>query len=257
MKERADEHPELRPREPVRSPASALFDGYSTLPAVVEAVLEGRQGTAAIDGGAARLTLGCYELFAGDPRSAGARRLVATAPRPRELVYGNDAGWRTLIAEVHAGRVTDRPMTEFDAGGLDPDVLARAAAPPDGFVVERLDVAIATQLDEELEPHALQVFASATDFAARGVGFGALREGRLVAASTSYTLSSRRVEIAVATRVAFRGRGLAATVAAALLAHCLRHGLTPAWSASNPVSKRLAQRLGFRPAGTCEVLYLS
>ncbi len=33
-------------------------------------------------------------------------------------------------------------------------------------------------------------------------------------------------------------------------------GLVPAWSASNPVSQRLAVRLGYEPAGVCEVLYL-
>ena len=32
--------------------------------------------------------------------------------------------------------------------------------------------------------------------------------------------------------------------------------VTPHWNAANPVSKRLAERLGYRPDGTCEVLYL-
>jgi len=70
-------------------------------------------------------------------------------------------------------------------------------------------------------------------------------------------MSSRTVEVAIATRPAYRGHGLAAAPAAALLEHCLETGLTPRWSASNPVSQRLAVRLGFRPAGVCEVLYLA
>lgn len=57
-------------------------------------------------------------------------------------------------------------------------------------------------------------------------------------------------------RLAFRGRGLAAVAAAALIRECLRLGLEPSWSASNPVSKRLALRLGYRPGRQCEVLYL-
>jgi predicted GNAT family acetyltransferase len=61
--------------------------------------------------------------------------------------------------------------------------------------------------------------------------------------------------VAIATRPAFRGRGLAAATAARLLRECLERGLTPRWSASNPVSQRLAVRLGYRPAGVCEVLY--
>jgi hypothetical protein len=39
------------------------------------------------------------------------------------------------------------------------------------------------------------------------------------------------------------------------MAFCLEAGLTPCWNASNPVSQRLAARLGYEPAGTCEVLY--
>ena len=62
--------------------------------------------------------------------------------------------------------------------------------------------------------------------------------------------------MAIATRTAFRGKGLAAVTAAAILRESLRRGLRPCWSASNPVSQRLALRLGYRPAGTCEVLYL-
>ena len=62
--------------------------------------------------------------------------------------------------------------------------------------------------------------------------------------------------MAIATRPAFRGLGLAAATAARLLRECLDQGLTPRWSASNPVSQRLAVRLGYRPAGVCEVLYL-
>jgi hypothetical protein len=43
-------------------------------------------------------------------------------------------------------------------------------------------------------------------------------------------------------------------VASALLRAALARDLVPCWSASNPVSKRLATRLGYRPDGDCEVL---
>jgi hypothetical protein len=53
-----------------------------------------------------------------------------------------------------------------------------------------------------------------------------------------------------------RGRGLAMPVSAALMQAALTRGPTAAWSASHPVSKRLAERPGCRPAGECEVLLL-
>lgn len=236
---------------------AALFAGYRTLRAIVEAGGEGRHGTIVRDGAAARLSLGCYHVFAGDAGSPGARRLVASAAGPRELIYGNDPAWRELILEVFGERVFDRPMEEFDPSALDDASLAAVEATlPAGFELRRLDAALAAQLDAELEPHGLQVFASPRRLAEQGLGMAVVQGDRVACAATSYTRSSHYVEVAIATRPAFRGRGLAAVAAAALIRECLRRDLEPCWSASNPVSKRLALRLGYRPGGTCEVLYL-
>ncbi|HKY47755.1 MAG TPA: GNAT family N-acetyltransferase [Acidimicrobiia bacterium] len=237
--------------------AASFFATHTTLPAIVEAGLEGRLGSIARDGDAARLTLGCYEVFGGDAGSPGARRLIA-GPRRRELVYGNDPAWRAAILEVRREEVDDRPMIEFDADGLDRLALASVASSvAPGFALRRLDLGLAEQLDSELEPHGLQVFPSARDLVEHGLGFGAVTtDGVLACAATSYTLSSRYLEVAIATRSSFRGRGLAMVVAAALMGEALARNLVPCWSASNPVSKRLAERLGYRPAGECEVLLL-
>lgn len=236
---------------------TSMFAGSRELSAVIEAVLEGRQGRATIAGGAARLSIGCYEIFGGDPSSPSARTLVETAARPRELVYGNDAAWRQVILDVHGDGVFDRPMRDYDAHGIDTGSLLRLeAARPAGFHLQAFDPGLTAQLDSGLEPHALQVFESTQDFLDHGMGFGAVHDGQLACAATSYTRSSRSVEVAIATRAAFRGCGLAAATAARLLRECLTRGLVPCWSASNPVSQRLAVRLGYRPAGVCEVLYL-
>ena len=94
-------------------------------------------------------------------------------------------------------------------------------------------------------------------FAAAGIGFAAVTQGRVACAATSYAACPGHLEVAIATRAAYRGRGLAMTVSARLLLHCLEAGIRPHWNASNPVSQRLALRLGYRPAGVCEILYLS
>jgi GNAT superfamily N-acetyltransferase len=181
---------------------------------------------------------------------------VAGAARPRELVYGNDAAWRRLILDVHGDHVHDRPMLDYDPTGIDrASLLALEAGLPPGFDLRALDEPLTRQLDADLEPHALQVFPGPRDFLEHGLGFGAVHDGRLACAATSYTRSSRSIEVAIASRPAFRGRGLAAATAARLLRQCLVEGLAPRWSASNPVSQRLAVRLGYRPAGVCEVLY--
>ena len=235
----------------------AFFGRTAELAAVIESVFEGRHGQVSAAGDAARLSIGCYEIFGGDPASQGARALVGTAARPRELVYGNDPAWRRLILDVHGDAVTDRPMLDYDPRGIDPSSLLRfEGALPPGFTLQAFDAGLTDQLVAGLEPHALQVFESARGFLERGFGFGAVHEGELACAATSYTCSSRSIEVAIATRETFRGRGLAAATAARLLRESLMRGLVPRWSASNPVSQRLAVRLGYRPAGVCEVLYL-
>ncbi len=239
-----------------------LYEAQPTLRAVTRSVLEGRLGAAWADDPArprvARLDIGCYALFGGDPHAPAAGGLARSVVAPRELVFGNDAGWRAMLAELHGGAVHDRPMRDFDAGALDRERLAAiAAVVPSGFAIARIDEVLARQLDGELEPNALQVYASAAQFARDGLGYGALRDGRLMCAATTYTLSSRDLELAIATRPAARGRGLAAAVSAKLMAHALAEGLLPHWNASNPISQRLARRLGYRDGGVCEVLYLS
>jgi hypothetical protein len=236
---------------------TAWFGGARELSAVIEAVLEGRHGHVAMAGDAARLSVGRYEIFGGDPESPEARGLIESAARPRELIYQNDPAWRHAIRDVQGSAVEDRPMRDYDPRTLDPDVLRELEeALPAGVELRAFDVALAGQLDAGLEPHALQVFESAGDFVERGLGFGAVIDGRLTCAATSYTRSSRSVEVAISTRADFRGRGIAAVTAARLLRECLSLGLAPRWSASNLLSQRLAVRLGFHPAGVCEVLYL-
>jgi GNAT superfamily N-acetyltransferase len=235
---------------------ASLFSGRVELGAVIEAVVEGRLGRAIVAGDAARLSIGCYEIFAGDASSAAARDLVAGAARPRELVYGNEVAWRRLILDVHGREVFDRPMRDYDPTGIDSVSLLRfeAGLAPE-FSLHALDANLIRQLDAGLEPHALQVFDSEQRLLDNGLGFGAVKDGRLVCAATSYTRSSRSVEVAISTRSDFRGYGLAAATSARLIRRCLSEGLVPRWTASNPVSQRLAVRLGYHPAGQCEVLY--
>lgn len=239
---------------------SRLFDAHEELRAVIDAVLEGRVGRVETDGDpaqAARLSVGCYEFFGGDSTRPTARGLVERSHPPRELVYGTDQAWRRLIQDVHGARVSDRPMRTFDPSHLNVEAVREMEGHlPEGFELRPFDAALASQLDQELEPHALQVYGDVDSFLVSGSGYAVVKDGHLACAATSYAMSSRGLEVAIATRPAFRGLGLATAASARLVRHCLDRGLAPHWSASNPVSQRLAARLGYRPGGVCEVLYL-
>ena len=221
-------------------------------------MLEGGVGSISLDDPiqprAVRLSVGCYEIFGGDPdRALGLARDFSA---PCELIYGNDPGWRGFLLSVYGSRLADRPMEIFQLSLDVPRLQAavNALAPP--YRMQALTADWLDQLDAELQPHGLQTYAGKNAFLAHGFGFGAVLDGILACAATTYTCSATRAEIAIATRPAHQRKGLAFAVAARILLQCVERGITPAWSAANPVSKRLALRLGFRPAGICEVLYL-
>ena len=228
--------------------------------AAIAAVLEGRAGRAWIAGGAsaptARLAIGCYDFFGGEPDPAAADDLCRGVGAPRELVYGNDPRWAGRLRAIFAEGLAERPMRSYDGAGLAREHLRKLAASlPPGASLRLLDASDTAAIDAELSPNALQVYETAADFAREGFGFGVFSEGRLACAATSYAVGGGAVEVAIATRPAFRARGFAAAASARFLLEAAARGLEPRWNASNPVSQRLAARLGLRPAGVCEVLY--
>jgi RimJ/RimL family protein N-acetyltransferase len=244
-----------------RAAVAPLFEHFRELPAILGAVFDGGLGVVTVDDPArprvARLLIGCYAAFGGDPGALRAGELVRSVPPPRELVYGGDPAWRRLCLEIHGDALTDHPNATFDGSRLDSaELRAKSELLPPGFAMARFDAELAEQLDADLEPHALQVFPSAAAFADAGFGFAARIDGRLASVATSYAIGRGSAEVAIATRAADRGRGLAFAVAARFLLHCLEVGLAPEWNASNPISQRLALRLGYRRRGSLEDLLL-
>ena len=238
-----------------------LFEAHHTLRAVIDSGLEGRLGrivTRGVPAHAARIDLGCYAIFGGDAAAPEAEELARGVTAPLELLAGEDQGWRDLLQRVHGRKLEDRPMRTFSPHALDREHLRTMERRlPAGFSIEPLDAERAARLDSGITPHGLQTFTDAAHLAAEGIGFGVFSAGELASAASSYAISKSRVEVAISTREAHRGRGLARAVAATILLHCLDAGLRPEWSASNPVSKRLALDLGYRPAALCDVMFLT
>ena len=238
-----------------------LFRRHALLRAVIDAVLEGRSGrvlTAGSDASrAAVLDYGCYRVPGGDPASSEARELLSDLTGPCEIVMPDDDGWRARIAEIFGARVRDRSMASFVPG---PELETRTAVlsklVPAGYALRRMDANNAAMVGSDVSPHGVEVMGGPARFAEHGFGWGLFADDVLACASTSYAVSARFVEVAIATHPAHRKRGLAACAAAAMIADALGRGLEPHWNAYNLVSKRLATRLGFADAGVCEILAL-
>ena len=90
----------------------------------------------------------------------------------------------------------------------------------------------------------------------RGVGLGIRYQGMFVSGASSAAVGGGKVEIEIQTHRQFRRRGLARTVAAALIQYCLQRGLEPCWDAANGPSAALARQLGFHSTGKYEAYRL-
>lgn len=250
-----------QPGDPSRAALEALFRDHTLLRAVIEAVLEGRGGrvlTLRSDAPrAALLDFGCYRVPGGDPSSQEARDLLSALVGPCEIVVPNVDGWRERIDSVFGARVRDRSMQSFVPG---PDLKARTMVLsndlPDEYTLRRLDADSAAMAGPELSPNGVAVLGGPARFAECGFGWGLFIDSVLACAATSYAVSRRYVEVAIATHHAHQRRGLAACAASAMIEEALGRGLEPHWNAHNPISKRLARRLGFVDAGLCEILAL-
>ncbi len=88
-------------------------------------------------------------------------------------------------------------------------------------------------------------FRDTEDFLARGIGVGALFEGKLVAGASSYSIYRGGIEIEIDTKPEFRRQGLATTCGAKLILECLSRGLYPSWDAYDLRSVSLAEKLGY------------
>ncbi len=249
------------PPERASSPVRKLFASERRLRAVVECVLEGNLGEITTDNAdlpqAALIQLGCYAIFAGQI-SSWTESMVRDLPSPIEIIVPENEEWRTLLQNIHGDRLCDRPMESFSPHLIQlQDLREIIAQGPKQFELRRIDAELASRLGSELQPHGMQVMVDPVDFAQRSGGVCALDSEGIICAATNYAFTSKDIELAIATHANYRGMGLATLVAATWVLTCLEANITPHWHASNPVSKRLARRLGYVPSGVVEVSYLN
>jgi RimJ/RimL family protein N-acetyltransferase len=93
-----------------------------------------------------------------------------------------------------------------------------------------------------------KTWGGAAGLAASEMAWGALANGRLVAAACTFFLGEQYEEIGVVTEPEHRGRGLSVACAGALCQDIRVLGRIPSWTTSpdNIASIRVAQKLGFR-----------
>jgi GNAT superfamily N-acetyltransferase len=226
-----------------------LFEGYPGLKGMVSAGLSGSMGSAFADDPSAPsvaiLRLGTFEHLVGGALSE--RSLVETLEfLPPACFLVVPVSWAERLERDFAAFITPQKRialsspARWDRTRLESFVTAL----PEGFNLlpagaENVDAF--ASLDRSLTAN----FDSATDFLARGAGFGIEYRGRFVSGCSSYALGGGKLELEIDTHPDFRRRGFASACGAALILYCLDRDIEPCWDAANEASADLAMKLGY------------
>lgn len=228
----------------------------------IDCVLEGQMGRAFVDdldSPAAFMIVvgGTLHYLAGDARSTGGRRMVEELP-PYRLLMPSPPAWLKLAREFHGEKLVRFPRYSFLSEGLSLEHLDRLL---EGSrfkeAIHRIDTGIATQALRDGEGFVeMADFDSAEDFVERGIGYCLFERGTMVAAAYSSLVCSKGIEVSLFVAPRHRWRGMGTALGAALLKYCLEHNMDANWDAANPESCKLAEKLGYVPAGTYNAYHL-
>ncbi len=212
-----------------------------------------------------QIRMTCDIFFGGNPSHPCSREMASNLPESNEvpnwsedfsgaLVIPESDSWRDLILDVHGGSVVRHCRTEFSSEGLDIEYLNKLSEDvPQGFmIVPWASIIERSGWDLDRQGLGLQ---SLRDFLNHGVGFCAMKGEERVCEVISWVRCHSGVEVSVRTNRKFQRLGLATACCARFAVACLEQGLVPHWATTaNPKSDRLAEKLGYLPRESYEVL---
>ena len=123
---------------------------------------------------------------------------------------------------------------------------------PAEFQLKRIDASLAKQLltqnFSEYWVEVINYLGGPERFVTEGIGFCITEDKKICSLIMGYKASfplTGSVELDIVTHPDYRGRGFAMIVSAKLIEHLLSNGIKPHWDAANPISAKIAQKLGF------------
>ena len=228
------------------SKAAPLFADWEGADAGIAACLDNVMGKIFADDTekpkSAVAVIGDFAYFAGEPDI----ELLHARPDRWLVIVPQNEEWEELIENNFPAfkriRYATRKDTKFDRKKLE----AMVNALPAGYAIRRIDGELhdVCLKDENFE-EAVSAFGSKEKYLELGKGFAVMKDGKIVAAASSYTRYKNGIDIEIDVVKEERHKGLGSAVAAKLILECLDEGLYPAWDAANMMSIRLAEKLGY------------
>ena len=241
----------------------ALARAFRDVPRVdlsIDCALEDQMGSAFVDDlenpRAFQIAVGPFRYFAGDPTVPGAQAMLKMLP-PGSFLMPSAPGWLEAAQAIHGEKLVPLRRHSFSSKSLSAAHL-RELGQRSRFAdrVEEMDASFAARVWGQDHFVDLSTYESPEDFARRGIGFTVEDKGTIVGAAFASLVSSRGIEVSLYVLPDYRRQGIGTLLASRLLLSCLESGFDPHWDAANPESCRLAERLGYAPAGTYTAHYL-
>lgn len=226
----------------------------------IECVLEAQMGRAFVDDlanpTAFHIQIGPFHYYAGDASGNGGQEMLRDF-KPYNLFMSASAGWLDVCQDVYGERLVGFDRYSFSSEHLSRDHIQKLCRDYAGSsTIKRFDSALLAQTWGR--DHFIDVsdFESPEDFLERGIGYCAEKDGEIIGAAYSSLVCNTGIEVSLFVAEEHRRQGIATALSAHLLQWCLQNNMDAHWDAANPESCKLAEKLGYIPAGSYQAYYI-
>jgi len=244
-----------------RIPLISLFDAHKIIRSMIIPWLTMGLGTVIVDSisdpSVAVLSNSVMNIITGDSKSHESIRYVRSFP-PNNVLFVPDEEWSDLVREEWGPKLRIQHRTRLDSSELDlTKILTLKRSIPPEYVIERIDLDALQAADQRFWVTLHLMFDSFAHFLSTSFGFCIRKNEKILSAAYACFpfLEDFEIQVNTLNSEEYRQKGLATAVCAALLEFGLYNNLTPHWDAANPISVKLALKLGFTNPVAYDVFY--
>lgn len=187
---------------------------------------------------------GCI-LYGGDPTHEAAIDLIkAQEVQPCVLAYPKS--WADFVKEVYGEQVKCLTRYYFPFASFKKEKLYHALLEePREYRIQKMSMKWIKGLEALGEVYHKYHYKDLQDFLDRGCCFCVTKGEEVCAAVGAYLRSDNKIQVQVNTKKEYLNQGLATIACAHMLRYCLDNQIQVGWDASNLISKKLANKLGY------------